>query len=170
VLTRTILGGLAVLGAAAGCAAGAVEGNAPTANVIVATVSTDWSATQQGWIVDGIDFWNGELDLTSTVIDIRAGDCRVGQRGCIHPVAFENRLLRDYDDPEDPATVVGHCYFDTIVIWEGLEGETLELLSAHEFGHFLGLEHEETGIMAPVSGEMSFTLGKAAEVGVARGG
>lgn len=141
----------------AGCAS-SIEGSAPTADVVKVTISEQWSEAQRASIEAGLAFWQSEIDPALTVLDVEVGDCRIGQRACISPVDFEHHLLRDYDDEANPMTVVGHCYFGTIVMWSGLEGSDLELLSAHEFGHFLGLEHAERGIMAPGVGEMSFTV------------
>lgn len=120
------------------------------------TISDQWSTDDQVKILDAIDFWEKVFEDSDTVLLTSIGECDLEDDGCILPVEYDP-FLKQYEDPEDPNMVVG-LYLDGAMLIK-FDEEEIKLITAHEIGHFLGLEHEDDGIMAPLVEDASFSLG-----------
>ncbi len=128
----------------------------PKDNVFPLIVSTDWSLDEQTTIIDAIGFWQMVLNPNTVTLVISIAGCSDDDFGCIRPVEYDP-VLAEFDDPEDPNTVVGLCNHGVMSILYNFAD--IESVAIHEMGHYFGLGHEPTGVMAPGTGEMSYMLG-----------
>lgn len=124
-------------------------------------ISSKWSVEQQQDLIDAIDFWKIQIN-DSVQFRITTSDCTNLDKGCIMPVPDDAELLRSYDDIAG-GHVVGLYAWGDIYIAESSVGEHMTKIAAHEIGHYLGLHHDESGIMFPYTGGITFELGEATE-------
>ncbi len=172
--TRVVMG--AVLGALiwSGCAGEvSTQTTAPTCTprgarapvTFAAVVDTDWSPEQQEAILDGLDFWRGQVGDWVT-FEATIGDCGEDDPGCIAAVGDESPMLeeaRELDNPAldaaeaaagEPLRVVGYTGPASMVM-DGSFGGTGALFR-HEWGHRLGLRHSD-GVMNITVGSSEIT-------------
>lgn len=158
---RTLLSVLAV-GWLAGCAGAVQTPTIERERALDVTVSTEWSPAQQEQILAAVGWWSEQLPA-SVPVSVSVGACDAGARDCVAPVDLDDPLLADEDLSDGRA--VGAHYRGAVVMWR--EWSDLEILGAHELGHYLGFDHEPEGVMAPGTGEMELVVSPLAAAALA---
>ena len=131
---------------------------------IPALVDTDWSPEQQEAILDGLEFWKGQVGDWVT-FDVAIADCDELEPGCIAAVSSDNAMLVQSQDNQEleaaeKATgeslrVVGVTMPEAMVLDASFGGTGA--LFRHEWGHRLGLRHKDGGVMTLTVGSSEIT-------------
>lgn len=142
-----------ILGLVTGCSVGSEAGRARDRVQLRYSIDVTFSDAQADAIRMGLEFWQAELTNVDIVEEPRQR-CTVETERCFVAVVSEDPSLWD-EESQRFASGQFHGGRASVSLDKNLRMSALPILTAHEFGHRLGLRHDESieGVMNAHMGE-----------------